>query len=124
MSKIDHIEKKRLAVLEQMKAIRFMKRGTISEQFVKAKHKSPKQDPLGPYYVFSRRINQKTVSQRLKTAEEIRVAKQGIEAYSVFTTLRKEYERLTEQLGELELGLHDETQEKKRQKASSKKTRK
>ena len=61
MATVDEVESRRDAVLEEMRSIRTMTRGTINEQFLKVRHKGIKEAvPLGPYYVFSRYEPEKT----------------------------------------------------------------
>jgi len=103
MEMIEHVEARREAVLEEIGGIRSMRRGTVNEQYAKVPHKG-KKDPVlrGPYYVFSRNEAGKTVGWRLRTLEEVEQAKEDVAAYKHFKALCKEFEELTEKLGELE----------------------
>ena len=103
MKAIQELEEKREAVIDQMRAIRAMKRGTINEQYLKVRHKGKKQPVLrGPYHVLSRREGNRTVSERLHNDEELQRAREDVETHRRFVSLCREFERLTEQLGELE----------------------
>lgn len=103
MNAIRDIEAKRDAVLDQMRHIRSIRQGTINEQYLKVRHKGKKQPVLrGPYYVITRKEGKKTVSERLTDHEELERAKRDVEAHKHFVSLCREFERLTEQLGELE----------------------
>ena len=97
------LEARRNALLEQMRGIRSMERGTITEQFF---HRSrPGEKRLarqGPYYVFSRREGGKTMSRRLSRPAELERAQQDVKAYKEFVALCQEFARLTEQMGRLE----------------------
>ncbi len=100
MDTIQGIESKRNAILQEIRSISSMKRGTINEQYLKVPQKGVKQPALrGPYYVLSRREGDKTVSERLTTAEQIEQAKKDISAYKKFVDLCREFELLTEKLG-------------------------
>ena len=103
MKTIKEIEVKRDDLLEQMRRIRFIRQGTINEQYLKVRHKGKKQPVLrGPYYVITRKEGNKTVSERLTNPAELERARQAVEAHKHFVSLCREFERLTEQLGELE----------------------
>lgn len=125
MNTIEEIERKRKAVLQQMGEMRSMRRGTINEQFFEVKQKGKKEPVLrGPYYVLSRREGKKTVSKRLTSQEEIERVREDINAQKQFRELCREYEELTERLGELERELDEGSREKKRRRSRSRKTRK
>ena len=120
MDLLQQIEAQRLAILDNLKAIRSMRRGSVSEQFFPVQRQG--QRPVarrGPYYVLTRHRGSKSVSQRLTTPEALRQARQDIEAFQRFQVLCREYERLTERLGELERATE---QEKKRSRSGSNKT--
>lgn len=112
---IADLEARRDEILGEIKAIRSLKRGTINEQFLKTKVKGNKIVLNGPYFVFSRREGKKTVSKRIKK-EDLKRTMKDIEAYNHFIVLCKEFEILTERLGELEHHMQDGEQEKKRHK--------
>jgi hypothetical protein len=101
-----------------------MKRGTINEQYLKSKPKGDDEPTLrGPYYVLSRREGGKTVSERLSSPEALKQARADVAAHKRFVELCKEYEALTEKLGEMER-LSDHQAEKKPLKSSLKKKKK
>jgi len=122
MDLLQQIEAQRLAILDSLKAIRSMRRGSITEQFFPVQCKGQKQAARrGPYYVFTRHRGSKTFSQRLTTAGALQQAREDVEAFKRFQALCRDYERLTEKLGELE---RKTEQEKKRSKSGSSKTEK
>ena len=124
MEKVKQVEAQREAVLKQMRAIRSMERGSITEQFLKVPHKGKKEPVLrGPYYVITRREGNKTVGYRLK-AEDLERARGDVEAHKKFLTLCREFERLTEELGRLERDTKEARRVKKGLKSRSRKTRK
>lgn len=125
MKSIEEINTERQAILKGMADINWMKRGTINEQFLKVKIKE-KTEPVsrGPYYVFSRREGNKTASKRLKTGEELDWMRKGVEEYGKFKQLCRQFEELTEQLGEALRSQGTEGVEKKRLKSRSSRTRK
>lgn len=123
MKTMPEIEKRREAVLQQMRSIRSMKRGSINEQYLKVPQKGSKPALRGPYYVLSRREGNKTVSERLSTAMQLEQAKVDVAAHRRFVELCKEFEALTERLGVL-LRQAEGSEEKKRLRLRSKPTKK
>lgn len=123
MQTIQEIESRRDEVLQQMRSIRSMKRGTINEQYLRVPQKGAKPALRGPYYVLSRREGDKTVSERLTTPTQLEQAKMDVVSHRKFTELCKEFEVLTERLGAL-LRQSEGGEEKKRLKRRSKPIRK
>ncbi len=124
MNTVEKIDRKRKEILQQMGEMRSMRRGTINEQFFEVGQKGKMAPVLrGPYYVLSRREGKKTVSKRLTSQEELERVRQDINAQKRFRELCREYEELTERLGQLERELDEGSREKKRRRSPSKKTR-
>lgn len=124
MNSLQRLEQRRDAILEQMRAIRSMRRATINKQFLQVQHKG-KNKPVsrGPYFVLSRREQGKTVSKRLTSVEEVKQAQKDVEGYKKFVALCKEFEDVTERLGEVERERAEVEQEKKRRSSRSSRTR-
>ena len=123
MKSIRQIEARRDAVLEEMRSIRSMKRGSISKQYLKVPQKGRSKPALrGPYYVFSRREQDKTVSHRLSSQVERQQAGQDIDRHERFVALCKQFEELTEHLGQMERQEPDIEREKKLRRSPSSKT--
>lgn len=123
MDTVQQLEARRNAVLEQMRSIRSMRRGTINEQYFKTQLKGIKGTVHhGPYYVLSRREGEKTVSKRLRSGAELEWAKKDVAEHKRFLGLCQDFERLTARLGELERGEQGLEQEKKRFRSPSSKT--
>jgi hypothetical protein len=122
MTTIQDLESKRDAVLQEMRSIRSMQRGTINEQFLKVRHRGIKEaKPCGPYYVLSRHEPRsgKTRSRRLTSRDALDKARKDIAAYQRFVALCREFQDLTEALGERESSLPDLEAEKKRRRLPS-----
>ena len=105
MSNVTELELRRDAILQEMRTIRAMKRGTINEQFLKVYQRGLKSSVArGPYFVFSRYEAKagKTKSRRLTSVEELEQMRKDIAAYQRWVALCREFEGLTERLGELE----------------------
>jgi len=122
METLQQLEAQRNAILEEMRTIRSMRRGTINEQFFKTRLKGRKgMVNQGPYYLLSRWERDKTVSRRLRSGAELEQAQKDVAEYKRFLGLCQEFERLTARLGELERGEQGLEQEKKRFRSPSSK---
>ena len=111
---IQELEDRRNGILEEMRSIRSMRRGTINAQHFKTRLKGRKGIVVqGPYYVLSRREGKKTASQRLRSPSELEQAQKDVAEYKRFMGFCQEFERLTARLGELERGEKELIQEKK-----------
>lgn len=120
MNPIQEIESRRNAILEEIRSIRSMKRGTINEQYFPGFLKGKKRKiQRGPYYVLSRREGGKTVSQRLLSPQELQGAQQDVASYQRFVRLCQQFVQLTEKLGEWERQASELTEEKKRHRSPS-----
>ena len=63
MGIVQELEARRNAILEEMRSIRSMRRGTINEQYFTVPVKGTRKTKLqGPYYVVSRREGERTVT--------------------------------------------------------------
>lgn len=113
MDTVQQLEQRRRAVLEQMLTIRSMQRGTVSQQYLKVPHKGQAAALCGPYYVLTRKQAGKTVSRRVP-AGQVEQARSDVAAHRRFVDLCQQFERLTEQLGQLERAGGGQGQEKKR----------
>lgn len=124
MQKIKAVLARREAITKEMLSIRAMRRGTINQQYLKVARVGKKEPSLcGPYYVFSRWVGGRTVSERLSAGQELEKAREDIAAHKKYLALCKEFEELTEQLTEMEHGAVAAA-EKKRRKSLSSRTRK
>ncbi|MBI5117554.1 hypothetical protein HZA56_13845 [Candidatus Poribacteria bacterium] len=122
MNRIEQIEARRREILLEMGKIRSMRRGTLSEQYLRVLQKGKSEPALrGPYYVLSRQEGDKTASKRLKPDEVVQ-AREDIEAHKRFKGLCREFEGLTEELGQLSRAFEEEV--KKGLKSPSRRRRK
>lgn len=109
---ISLLEARRLAILEEIRSIDSMRRGTVNEQVFRIRRKgSKKLTRQGPYYVWTRSEGGKTVSQRLTSTEAVEQARAEVAAYKRFQALCGEYAEVTAQMGTLK---QPTEQEKKR----------
>jgi hypothetical protein len=101
MDAVQQLQQRREAIVQQMLQIRSMTRGAVSEQFQAVRHKSGPSVRRGPYYVLCRSHKGKTVSQRVPGGQ-VAQARADVAAYKQFVELCRQFEQLTEQLGQLE----------------------
>jgi hypothetical protein len=125
MNTVSLIEKRREEILEEMGAMRSLRRGTINEQYFRAGSKRAREGAMrGPYYVLSRNEGGKTRSRRLTSREQLEQTRRDVAAHKRFKHLCSEYAELTERLGELERQMGGQSPVKKGLKSRSRKTRK
>ena len=123
MSMADELLVQRDKVLTQMCAIRSMRQGSVSKQYLKGRRKGREKPVLrGPYYVFCRSEGGRTVSKRLRSSAELKQVQQDVAAYKRFVELCRQFEQLTERLGELERQTADIETQKKTPKSFSRAT--
>ncbi len=124
MKEIELIEIRREQLLEKIRKIRVMRKGSVTEQYFKTKKKGQKKPALnGPYWLYTHKEKGKTMGRRLSQTEAERFQAE-VDAFHRFRMLCDEYAQLTERLGDLERESSPEFKEKKRRKQPSKKTRK
>jgi hypothetical protein len=117
---IPQLEARRLAILEEIRSIDSMRRGTVHEQFFQIRRKgSTGLTRQGPYYVWTRSEGGKTVSQRLTSTRAVEQARAEVAAYKRFQALCGEYVEITSQLGARK---QTTAPEKKRLKSGSNRT--
>lgn len=126
MSARQQIENRRKIIVEEILAIPSMRKGTVSEQWFPVVRDGKKTDERrGPYFVFTCKLNGKTVSERIKSEEALVRAREDADNYRRFKALCAELEELTVALGELERQeCVEEQQLKKKSKSPSNKARK
>jgi hypothetical protein len=100
MTPIEDLQKQKDKLINQIKNIQFMRRGTINMNYQKVPQKGKEPILRGPYYVLSWNEGGKTVGIRLKP-EEVEQARKDVAAYKEFQTLTKEYVVVTEAMTEM-----------------------
>ena len=117
---IQELEARRLAIIEEIRSIDSMRRGTVNEQFFQVGLNGSKElTGRGPYYVWTRSVGGKTVSQRLTSAEAVEQARADVAAYKRFRALCGDYIEVSSQMGALKQKTEPE---KKRLKSGLNKT--
>ena len=99
----EELESRRESILRELGSIRSLRRGTITQQYLRGRV-AGREEPVrrGPYYVLSRHEKGRTVSRRLKPGRELERARREVAAHKRFVDLCRELEEVTEKLGELE----------------------
>ena len=92
----DDLLKKRDAILQQMQTIDRLRRGTLSQQFFKAKADADTA-PRGPYYVLQGFWRGKKFSQRVPSDQAAQV-QQDVDNYRSFQALAEEFVTVSDQL--------------------------
>jgi len=109
------LEQQRQHVLGKISAIRTMRRGTISEQFLEGARQGQAQPVRrGPYYLWQYWEHGKPKRQRLRKGPEVEAARREVEAHKEFTRLCEQYVSVAEALAraERETGRSDESVKK------------
>jgi hypothetical protein len=87
------------AIVQEMASVRFMQKGSISQQRVPRRHAGAETGQMrGPYPVLTWKEKGKTRSLRLKTPEEVVWAETAVANHRRFAALCREYEELGEQI--------------------------
>jgi len=119
VKEIEELQKRREQIIEEIGSIRTMRKGSVTEQFLKVPRKGQKEPVLrGPYFLYSRKEKGKTVGRRLGKEEADRYREQ-VKAFHKFQALGKEYAEISERLADMEGMLEVTDQKKKRRRRSS-----
>jgi hypothetical protein len=114
MSEIKQVLAKREEVLQEMRGLRGMRRGSVMEQRLPVRIKGKAEPELrGPYWLYTRKEKGKSVGRRLNAVEADRYRAE-VASFHRFQDLCREYVELSERLGELEEGPAVALVEKKR----------
>jgi hypothetical protein len=90
-------DKKRMEILKKMSDIKTMRKGVISEYFVKTKLKDGRLNNNGPYYTLtSKGEKNKTVGEKIPE-EKLESVKTDVDNYKLFRDLSEEYISVCEQ---------------------------
>lgn len=125
MTNAQQLNARREKVLQEMSSIRYMKKGSISEQWFPVIRDGKKTEQMrGPYYVLTNKTGNKTVSQRLSSKSKLEHVRLMVENHKRFVALCREFEELAEQLGELECNQPELEAVKKKPQSPSNRTKK
>lgn len=119
MTRTDHLEAERRQVLAKMAEIDSMRKGTISDQYIKTKLKDGTIRENGPYFILtSKDKNGKTVTESIPK-ESLEFYGREVGKYKEFRELASKYEALSEESSKIKSG-NDLLQEKSKKNRKSK----
>lgn len=97
------LEQRRQEILGKMSAIRTMRRGSVSEQFLAVSHKG-QAEPVrrGPYYLWQYWEHGVPKRQRLHGGPEVEAARKEVAAHKEFEHLCEQYVLIAEALAAAE----------------------
>ncbi len=97
---LDSLEQQREQILEQMRAVDRLRRGTLSRQFLK-KHRDGQTITHGPYFVLQGYLQGKKFSQHVPAAEAAKVGEQ-VKNYKRFQELAEDFVSLTDRITQMQ----------------------
>lgn len=100
------LQARRRSLLQQLAPLDQLRRGSLIEQVVVAKRRDGSAHQRGPYPLFTRKQDQKTVSLRLTDPGLVPLYRQQIEAMRQFEQVVSELVHLGEQLSDLAVAEH------------------
>ena len=101
LSDYPKLEQQRQALLQQLSGLQQLRRGSLSEQFLVVKHSDGSRVKHGPYPLLTRKVENKTVSQRLSDPAVVPLYRQQIQDLRRFETVVDQLVRVGEQLSDL-----------------------
>jgi len=111
VTKLEKIENRRKEIIEEISRIESMRKGSLNEQFLKVPQKGKEPILRGPYYVLTRKENNKTKSSRINKGQ-YEETKEEIENYKYFINLSTEYAQITEELTDMKKRVRSEDSKK------------
>ena len=96
-----NLEQQRQGLLRQLADLRELRRGSLTQQFLRVRHADGSSVKRGPYPLLTRKQASKTVSVRLTDAALVPLYRQQIQAMRQFEGVVDQLVRLGEQLGDL-----------------------
>lgn len=93
------IKNRREDILDEMRNIRRLKRGQLSEQMLQRTAADGSVQKRGPYFTLQRWQDGKNCCQRIP-AEQLPAVREAVEGYQKLKTLSEEFAELTETLSE------------------------
>jgi hypothetical protein len=103
MAQIQQLRKQRNRLLDELRDLDEIRRGSIVEQYVVATRKDGGKRRRGPYVLYSYKEKGKTVSRRLTKETDIPLYRNQIENFRRFRHITAELLRIGEQISDLAL---------------------
>ena len=111
MKSFDKNKNRRQEIIQEISSITTMQKGTLNEQFLKVPQKHKEPVLRGPYYVLTKKENNKTVSKRIKLADYEQI-KDDVDNYKRFMQLANEYVKIAEEMTSLKSHFNSEDRKK------------
>ena len=100
-SDYSHLEQQRQGLLGRLAALRELRRGSLTEQFLTVQHADGSKVKRGPYPLLTRKEAQKTVSVRLTDPALVPLYRRQIQTMREFAGVVDQLVRVGEELGDL-----------------------
>jgi hypothetical protein len=97
---IHQLQQQRQQVLTQLQQLPPLRRGSVSQQFVEATRKDGTKVKRGPYFIYSYKDRQRTISRYLRDSAQIQQYREQIQAFRQFQRLTRQLLVLGEKLSE------------------------
>jgi hypothetical protein len=117
---IQQLHEQREQILQQLHQLQQIRRGSVSQQYVEATRTDGTQVKRGPYFIYTFKDHQKTVSRYLRQPSEVQMYRQQIEAFRQFQALTKQLLLLGEQLSDAALQQPDALKKTSNSRSSNK----
>lgn len=118
MPEFKSLQQKKAGILDAIASLDPMRAGSVCEQFQRTKHKDGTLTKRGPYAMYTRKKNGKTVGKRL-SQQEAPLYRRQIDLFRKFQELSAEFVETSERLADLEVVA--ETEGKKNSRGKSRK---
>jgi hypothetical protein len=99
------LQERREQILQQIRAIDRLRRGSLSRQYFK-KHRAGSKDPQGPYYILQGYVQGKKFSERVPADQALQM-EPLVANYRRFEELAEEFVAVTDQLTRQGQTVHD-----------------
>ena len=101
MEKLKEALEKKKQIINQIKKIKDMRRGSVVEQYYEVKHKNGAMVRQGPYFLYSYKEKGRTISRRLSGPREAQRYRQEIEEFRRFEQLSSQLIEASHQICDL-----------------------
>lgn len=106
------LEKRRIEILDKMRGIKTLRKGTINEQYILVKHKNGDSVKKGPYFILTKKGAGGKTNTTTIPADKLELFKNEVGNYREFRSLAEEYIHICEQAAALPAGNGLESDEK------------
>ena len=101
MSEIERLRKRREEVLRELSSLEQVRRGSVMEQYVETVSRDGVKGVRGPYFLYTFKKKNKTVSRRVPRGEQAAMYREQIQAFRRFQKLVAEMTAVGERISDL-----------------------